>query len=289
MVLGIVLVISISKASAQDVIVLNNDYFDELRVKVVEVSDSEVKYKKWSYQDGPTFSLSTGKILYIKYQNGERQRFEAQQESAKPAEKESLIPEKSNSSFKKPATEQTASLPEAAKPEEVEESPFAKGHDFIGFDITYFHVEPEEGSAFTLKYDLDYGKYLVNNLYVKGGIGVSSSSSTSRYHSSSLTALNLAGAVGYTLPFSNHVALDFNTGPHLGYTIAGKTKYDGVTTKWKDMEHKEPFGAIWTVGAYLYLWEFRLGFKYAFDLSNSDMGIGKETMWGVHIGWVMEW
>ncbi len=289
MLLGIVFMTSISKASAQDVIVLNNDYFDELQVKVVEVLESEVKYKKWSYQDGPTYSLSTNKILYIKYQNGEKERFDGQKESAKPAEKESLIPEKSNPLFKESATEQTAALPEAAEAEEEEESPFAKGHDFIGFDITYFHIEPEEGSAFTYKVDLDYGKYLVNNLYVKGGIGVSCSGSTSRNHSSSFTALNLTGAIGYTLPFSNHVALDFNTGPNLGYTIAGKTEYDGVTTKWKDMEYKEPFGAIWTVGAYIYLWELRLGFKYAFDLSNSDMGIGKGTMWGVHLGWVMEW
>lgn len=52
MLLGIVLVVAVTNASAQDLIVLNSDAVEEMQVKVVEVSDSEVKYKKWSYQDG---------------------------------------------------------------------------------------------------------------------------------------------------------------------------------------------------------------------------------------------
>lgn len=61
--------------SAQDVIVLNNKTADEIEAKVVEVSREEVKYKKWSYQDGPTFTLSTDEIFVIKYRNGEKQTF----------------------------------------------------------------------------------------------------------------------------------------------------------------------------------------------------------------------
>lgn len=60
---------------AQDIIVLNNETADELEVKVVEVSDEVVKYRKWSYQDGPLFSIPTREIFVIKYQNGEKQRF----------------------------------------------------------------------------------------------------------------------------------------------------------------------------------------------------------------------
>ena len=65
-----------TSVSAQDIIVMNNDNADELQVKVVEVLDDVVKYKKWTYQDGPTFSISTTDIFVIKYQNGEKQRFE---------------------------------------------------------------------------------------------------------------------------------------------------------------------------------------------------------------------
>lgn len=64
-------------SSAQDIIVLDNDAGDELEVKVVEVSDYEVRYKKWSYQDGPIFTITTDKIFVIKYQNGDKQRFDA--------------------------------------------------------------------------------------------------------------------------------------------------------------------------------------------------------------------
>lgn len=71
-------------ASAQDVIVLDNQTADEIEAKVVEVSREEVKYKKWSYQEGPTFTLSTDEIFVIKYQNGEKQTF-FEQKGPEPA------------------------------------------------------------------------------------------------------------------------------------------------------------------------------------------------------------
>ena len=52
-----------AKVNAQDLIILNNDALDEYQVKVVEVTNDVVKYKKWSYQDGPTFSLETSAQL----------------------------------------------------------------------------------------------------------------------------------------------------------------------------------------------------------------------------------
>ena len=60
------LFLTIGSVSAQDIIVLNNNTADEIQAKVIEVSDSEVKYKKWAYQDGPTFTITTAKIFVIK-------------------------------------------------------------------------------------------------------------------------------------------------------------------------------------------------------------------------------
>lgn len=62
-------------AFSQDIIVLKDKASDEIQVKVLEVTKKNVKYKKWSYQDGPTFTLDVDKILAIKYQNGEMQDF----------------------------------------------------------------------------------------------------------------------------------------------------------------------------------------------------------------------
>ncbi len=58
---------------AQDVIVLKNG--DELKVKVVKVGESEIEYKKWSNQDGPTYTTSTSKVFMVKYINGDKDFF----------------------------------------------------------------------------------------------------------------------------------------------------------------------------------------------------------------------
>ncbi len=58
---------------AQDLIVKNNG--DEIRVKVLNVDENKVSYKKWTNKTGPTYSLGTDKIFMIKYKNGEKDVF----------------------------------------------------------------------------------------------------------------------------------------------------------------------------------------------------------------------
>lgn len=60
-------------AKAQDVIIFTNG--DEVEAKVSEVSDSEVKYKLWNNQNGPTWVKKTGEIFMIRYENGTKQTF----------------------------------------------------------------------------------------------------------------------------------------------------------------------------------------------------------------------
>ena len=52
---------------AQDLIVKNNG--DEIQVKVLNVDEDKVNYKKWSNKNGPTYSLGTDKIFMIKFEN----------------------------------------------------------------------------------------------------------------------------------------------------------------------------------------------------------------------------
>lgn len=42
--------------------------------KVIEVTSTEIKYKKWSNQEGPTYSISRSEVVSINYQNGEVDR-----------------------------------------------------------------------------------------------------------------------------------------------------------------------------------------------------------------------
>lgn len=60
--------------SAQDVIVKKNG--STILSKVLEVNIADVKYKKNSNLDGPTYTISTSDILSINYENGEKETFE---------------------------------------------------------------------------------------------------------------------------------------------------------------------------------------------------------------------
>lgn len=59
---------------AQDVIVKKDG--STVVSKVMEIGTSEVKYKKFSNQNGPTYAINKSEILSINYENGEKDTFE---------------------------------------------------------------------------------------------------------------------------------------------------------------------------------------------------------------------
>lgn len=68
--------VSLTAAFAQqqtDIIILKNS--EKIEAKIVEVTTTEVAYKRASYIDGPTFTLSISEISSIVYANGEVQAF----------------------------------------------------------------------------------------------------------------------------------------------------------------------------------------------------------------------
>lgn len=60
-------------AFAQDIIICRNG--DEISSKVLKISKTEIEYKKWSNQDGPTYTLEKAEVFMVKYQNGEKDVF----------------------------------------------------------------------------------------------------------------------------------------------------------------------------------------------------------------------
>ena len=54
---------------AQDVIVKKDG--STIQSKVMEISGTEIKYKKWSNQEGPLYSITRDEVYSINYQNGE--------------------------------------------------------------------------------------------------------------------------------------------------------------------------------------------------------------------------
>lgn len=65
---------------AQDIITKNDG--TDIQAKVMEIGQSEVKYKKFSNPDGPVYTISLSDILMITYANGEREMYnDTQKES----------------------------------------------------------------------------------------------------------------------------------------------------------------------------------------------------------------
>ncbi len=60
-------------AMAQDIIVTKKA--ERIEALITEVSSTEIRYKKWNYQDGPVFVAQTSDLSAIIYKNGEVQVF----------------------------------------------------------------------------------------------------------------------------------------------------------------------------------------------------------------------
>lgn len=63
------------KVVAQDVIVLKDG--STIISKVLEINQHDIKYKKYSNQNGPTYTINKIDIMSINYENGERDVFES--------------------------------------------------------------------------------------------------------------------------------------------------------------------------------------------------------------------
>lgn len=72
MLLAILMLFSVL-AFSQDIIVKKNT--DEIQVKIIEVGLTEIKYKNWNNQDGPTYVINKSDIFMIKYANGDKESF----------------------------------------------------------------------------------------------------------------------------------------------------------------------------------------------------------------------
>lgn len=70
----VVAVIAALTATAQDLIVTRDG--QRIEAKITEVSSTEIRYKEWNNQDGPTFVLRSDELNTIIYQNGTVKTFE---------------------------------------------------------------------------------------------------------------------------------------------------------------------------------------------------------------------
>jgi hypothetical protein len=67
------MICSIANTYSQDVITKKNS--EDILAKVVEVTNSEIKYKRFDNQNGPLFTISKSEVLMVRYENGTKDVF----------------------------------------------------------------------------------------------------------------------------------------------------------------------------------------------------------------------
>lgn len=111
---AVALLLSAGTVTAQDVILKKDN--TTVISKVLEITNTEIKYKKWSNQEGPTYSISRSEVTRINFQNGDVESFA---ENAKPT------PPSQQNEVTYPAVQNpiVQPQPEPKKPQ----SPYARG------------------------------------------------------------------------------------------------------------------------------------------------------------------
>ena len=93
----LVFVVCITMLYAQDIIITKDS--KRIEAKIIEVTPTTVKYKKWSYQDGPDILEAKSNIAAIMWGNGEVEAFSVEEvvvTTKKEDKQEVVVKEESN-------------------------------------------------------------------------------------------------------------------------------------------------------------------------------------------------
>jgi len=72
-ILTLFLLLSTYLSFSQDIITMKSG--EDIEAKVLEITVTEVKYKKFDFQDGPTYTILKSNTLMIRYKNGSKDIF----------------------------------------------------------------------------------------------------------------------------------------------------------------------------------------------------------------------
>lgn len=165
------MLLTATSAFAQDV--LEQQDGSTLLVKVVEITSNEVKYKKYSNVDGPSYTLPLNEIRSLTYENGEKETFVSIKNKEQVQEKTTHV--------LKAGTPIPLKISKAVKAAELNEGQsvqFYVDRDIVVDGITIIpYMTSVYGSVYMAKKSSWFGTkgklgILINNLSLPNGVNI---------------------------------------------------------------------------------------------------------------------
>ncbi len=244
----IVLFITISfKSFSQDIIIKNDK--TELKVKVLELTDDVIKYRKFEMLDGPIYSIKKLDVFMIIYKNGTKEYIENKQK-----EVENIPINPSNNSISPSNIQNNTKVVYEVKPKEMVQEKKGKFYSALAIDDRFHDL------------DINFIFRLKDNFFV--GLSVSGNYDEAGYNS-------LYPYLSYKLPVSEN----FNLWSSLGYKHTIFKSYDTVLSVYPYSSYTVPTTTIgdfsWQIGVdYFFLPDESLGITvYSYELESFFFGL----------------
>lgn len=90
-------IFTLTNCFSQDVITKKTS--EDIQSKVIEVTSTEIKYKKFTNLDGPTFTLLKSDVLMIRYENGSKDIFNETSSNKNSSSSEDMIQKGTQDAF----------------------------------------------------------------------------------------------------------------------------------------------------------------------------------------------
>lgn len=283
--------------SAQDIIVKKDS--QRVDAKILEVSDTEIKYKQWAYQDGPTFVIKVHEISSIIYASGQVVAYNNALEEARQTYSQSAARTRNAA----PAPRRQGSItfnPEpltANRPFGVSVGYVSKQMSYDGEKAAWVNVSDKEKSTssafqvgFSYSPEFRYGIGLQTGLYYE--LSASSYSEEGVKVSADEHTLSIPLRVQYRYEIIPDFSVFLYTGPSFDISVAYNmtASYDGEKESMNMYEDSEinRFNMLWGVGAG-FRWkglQLRLGGDWGLTSLSKDYDIFLSKPFNISISYL---
>ena len=228
--------------NAQDVITKKNG--DEIQAKVLEVGVSDVKYKRYGSDSGPTYTLPKSDIFMIKYENGDKDVFEnkdnAKTSNTTPTASTPTATPATQSAVSNQSTNQVKAEQINFSRTKSSSSDFRKGHVGLavgGAFLTEDYYNVDAGIQVNLTFGYLFGK----NIGITSTIfGTSFNVSDTKYSDASIGLTGMMAGPLFSVATGSGI-VEFDGKPMIGFGI-------GTVTAGSQSDTSDEVGFVFGLG-----------------------------------------